>query len=416
MNDFLLPRMYRIRQEFHFPSEADVPAAVRRELGGLGLGAAIRAGDTIAVTAGSRGIADIRAVLTTVVEELLKLGARPFIVPAMGSHGGATARGQLDALQLLGITEATVGCPIRSAMETISLGEVEPGVPVLLDRNAAEADHIAVINRVKPHTRFTAPAESGLVKMCLIGLGKAEGARVFHRAIDRHGWRNISGPAFSIFAEKAPLLFGLALLENADKKIGAMMGLLPSQFTSEEPKLLSRALSIMAFVPFRDIDLLIVDEMGKDISGTGMDTNVTGRKDGLSSIARHVFVRDLTTGSGGNALGIGLADFTTRRLVDKIDYEALYVNARTAYRTDACKIPMVLESDRDAIMTSAAMAGADNPDSFRVVWIKNTLELGEMLVSDALLDDTKEHSSLKVLNGPHEIKFDSNGNLIPASP
>jgi hypothetical protein len=413
MEGLPVPLMYRIAQDFQLPEVDDVPAAVRAEIDTLNLSASVRSGDTVAITAGSRSITDLVPALSTIIDSLRSMGAQPFIVPAMGSHGGGTAEGQSALLARYGITEDSLGCPVRSSMEVVSLGMTGAGLPILFDKHARDADHVVIVNRVKPHTRFTAPIESGIVKMCLIGLGKAEGARVYHRAIDRYGWKDVYGQAFPIVAEKAPLLFGLALVENARKKIAAVAGLRPDRFLVEEPLLLGRARDLMASIPVSDIDLLIVDEMGKDISGTGMDTNVTGRKEGRSSIARRIFVRDLSAGAGGNSLGIGLADFTTRRLVAKIDHHAMYLNARTAYRTDACKIPMTFDADLDALETAAFMCGIDDPAQLRVVWIKNTLDLGTFLVSKACLRDLGKDRSLTIDPEPVPVSIDSDRNLVP---
>jgi hypothetical protein len=248
--------------------------------------------------------------------------------------------------------------------------------------------------------------------MCLLGLGKPEGARILHRAIDQHSWQDVYKRVFPLFSAGTRLRFGLAIIENAHKKIAMVSAIEPGEFLTKEPKLLAQARSMMAFIPVSNIDLLIVDEMGKDLSGTGMDTNVTGRKEGLASISRFIFVRDLTDKSGGNALGIGLADFTTKRLVGKIDFNVLFTNALTAYRTDACKIPMSFGSDRDAIRTAAYMAGAHEPKTFRIVRIRNTLDLEQIYVSEAFIDEIKGNVCLKIMSGPSAIKFDEAGNLI----
>jgi hypothetical protein len=413
MEGFPVPPMYRVTQEFPLPEIEDVPAAISAEIDSLNIPASIRSGDTVAITAGSRSITDMVPALRTVIGSLRAMGASPFIVPAMGSHGGGTAEGQSALLARYNISEVSLGCPVRSSMEVVSLGMTGAGFPVLFDRHAYEADHVVIVNRVKPHTRFSAPIESGLVKMCLVGLGKAEGARIYHRAIDRLGWRETYGQSFAIVSKKVRLLIGLALVENARKKTGAVAALRPDRFPVEEPLLLARARDMMATVPVKDIDLLIVDEMGKDISGTGMDTNVTGRKDGLSPIARRIFVRDLSDRAGGNALGIGLADFTTRRLVEKIDHHATYLNARTAYRIDACKIPMTFDADLDALETAAFMCGVDDMAAFRIVWIKNTLELGTFLVSEACLHDLRKNRLLTIDPDPLPVSVDSARNLFP---
>jgi hypothetical protein len=340
------------------------------------------------------------------------LGARPFIFPAMGSHGGGTAEGQLKVLANYGITEKAMGCELRATMDVVEIGKTGMGTPVFMDRFAAEADHIAVVNRVKPHTKLIGPVESGLLKMCLIGIGKREGARVYHRAIDRYSWIEIVNSVSDALFKNSSIAYGLAILQNAYEEIGDIVAVKPEEFKVCEPKLLERAAEMMGKIPFQDIDLLIVDEMGKEISGTGMDTNITGRKEGSPMKVVRVFVRDLTKKTRGNAQGIGLADFTTRRLVNGIDYHALYVNSQTAYRTDSCKIPMTFETDREAITTAMEMAGIDTPEEYKVVWIKNTLELEMILVSEAYKERFSGHSSFTAVQGPMEIQFDIKGNLI----
>jgi hypothetical protein len=365
----------------------------------------------VAITAGSRGIKNIDRITRAVVDEMKLYGARPFIIPAMGSHGGATAEGQKDVLAGYGITEVAMGCEIRSSMETVIIGRTSLGTDVYLDKIASQADHIAVVNRIKPHTKLIGSIESGLMKMCLIGLGKREGARTYHRAIDHYSWMDILDSVTDIVIKNAPIAFGLAIIQNAYENIGKITAVRPEDFSSAEPLLLEDARAMMGRLPFKDIDLLIVDEMGKDVSGTGMDTNITGRKEGTSMKVVRVYVRDLTPMTHGNAQGIGLADFTTRRLVNKIDYKALYINSLTAYRTDSCKIPMTFETDGEALKTAIDMAGIENHDEFKVVWIKNTLELEKIAVSTAYLQRIKENPRLKILSGPHTLKFSKDNNF-----
>ncbi len=413
MDKFLnLPRMYLLEQNFTGPVVEDIPARIREELEKLNLGRVIRPGDTVAITAGSRGIRHIDIITKSVVNEMKRLGAVPFIIPAMGSHGGGTAEGQLKVLAGYGITERSMRCEIRSSMETVVIGTSRIGTTVFLDRHAAEADHIAVVNRVKPHTKLIGEVESGLMKMCLIGLGKRDGARTCHRAIDRHSWTAVLESVSDTVIEKSPIAFGLAILQNAREEIGKLVALKPEDFYTAEKVLLKEAAGMMARLPFDDVDLLIVDEMGKDISGTGMDTNITGRKEGSSMSVVRVFVRDLTPHTGGNAQGIGLADFTTKRLVDTIDYDALYVNSLAAYRTDSCKIPMYFDNDRQVLATALEMAGVEKPEEYKILWIKNTLELEKVAVSGAYLDRVNGIKNLTVLDDPFEMEFDGKGNLV----
>jgi len=406
-----LPQVYCIRQQFEGPTVDDIPGAVKEELGKLDLVEKIRPGETVAITGGSRGIANIDTILKAVADQMKALGARPFIIPAMGSHGGGTAEGQIEVLARYGVTEQAMSCPIRATMDVVEIGRSEFGIPVFLDRYAAEADHIAVVNRVKLHTKFIGKVESGLMKMCLIGLGKREGARAYHRAIDRHSWDEIVGSVAGIVREKAPIAFGLAILENAFEQTARLAAVRPEDFPTVEPELLKQSADMMAQLPFHDVDLLIVDEMGKDISGTGMDTNITGRKDNSPMQVLRLFVRDLTEKTHGNAQGIGLADFTTRRLASKIDFRQLYINSQTAYRTDTPKVPMTFDTDREVINVAMDMIGLSPPEDAKIVWIKNTLELADIIVSEAYLSRVAEHDNLTVVGGPFEIEFDSEGNL-----
>jgi hypothetical protein len=410
MDKLPLPQLYLVEQHFESPEIADIPKAVHVELSKVNLTEIIHPGDTVAIAVGSRGIKRIDSVISSVVREMVDIDARPFIVPAMGSHGGGTAEEQRAVLAGYGINEEAMGCEIRSSMDVVVIGETEWG-KILLDRHASEADHIVIVNRIKPHTRLIGEIESGLVKMCLIGLGNREGARTYHRAVEHHPWMDVLERAFAIMLRESSLVFGIAILQNAYEGIGKLVAVKPGDFLIAEPRLLNEAREMMGRLPFQDIDLLIVDEMGKDISGTGMDTTITGRKGDSPMRVARVFVRDLTSRTRGNALGIGLADFTTRRLVDKIDFRNLYVNSQTAHRTDACKIPMTLDTDYEVLKTAVDMAGFEQPEKFRIVWIKNTLELTRILVSEAYLDLLKGMSHLRVLSGPIGIEFDSGGNL-----
>ncbi|MGH7173977.1 MAG: lactate racemase domain-containing protein, partial [Gemmataceae bacterium] len=330
----IYPRMVRIRQHFERPRIDDIPAAVASTLEQLDLPRRIRPGQSVALTAGSRGIANIPLVLKSTAAFLKKLGAKPFLVPTMGSHGGGTAEGQRHILESYGITEEFVGVPIRASMDTVQVGMTAEGFPVLLDRNASQADHIGVVARVKPHTGYHGPIESGLMKMMMIGLGKHAGALAYHRILLDHPYDVVVRSVGRTLMKAAPIAFGLAVVENAYDETARIEGVAPEAFEAREEKLLTEARRLLMRLPLRKADLLIVDEIGKNISGSGMDTNVVGRKrafrmqpplEGIPSM-RLIYVRGLSDKTHGNATGIGLADFTSTRLVQQMDYRATIVN------------------------------------------------------------------------------------------
>jgi hypothetical protein len=410
------PRMFRVKQRFEGPRVSDIPAAVRETLQTLHLQEKVKPGQTVAVTAGSRGIANIDRITRSVVDELKLLGLAPFIVPTMGSHGEATAEGQRKVLESYGITEAAMGCPIRSSMEVVQIAEVK-GIPVFCDRNAWGADHIAVLARIKAHTDFTGEIESGLFKMMAIGLGKRQGAEHYHRAGQVYGYAEVFPLVGKTVLQTARILFGLGIVENGYEEVARVLAMLPPALEEGEKALLRQAKGWMARLPFDRLDLLIVDEMGKNISGSGMDTNVIGRpfvqKVPDSPQIRRIFVGSLTPESQGNASGIGMADLTTRRLVSQIDTQATYINAITSGVPEGAKIPMAFETDREAIRVALGMIGLTPPEAGRVVRIKNTLHLTELDVSEILLPEVKAHDRLTVVTDPAPLAFDATGNLQP---
>jgi len=377
------PRLIPIRQIFPAPELDDIAGEVAAQLAKAKLGDRVKPGQSVAITCGSRGIANMALIVKSMCDEVKRAGGAPFIVPAMGSHGGATAEGQAGVLACYGITEAAVGAPIRSCMDVVEIGRSRHGFPVFLDKLAAQADHIAVVNRIKPHTRFIGPVESGLMKMMLIGLGKQKGAEVYHAAILDQPWDDIVKDVAIVVIDRAPISFGLAIIENAYDRTAKLVGLEPHEFAAQEPKLLEEALALMAKLPFTEGDLLVVDEMGKEFSGLGMDPYVTGVKPNSPVSMRRIYVRSLTEHTYGNANGIGYADFTHHRLVDKIDYHAMYTNSITAAKPANARIPIHFDTDRKCVEASLATIGLTPPDQARVMWIKNTLELEHMLVSDA---------------------------------
>ncbi len=410
------PRICRIKQRFEGPTLRDIPGAVRETMRTLHLQDKVKPGQTVAITAGSRGIANIDRITRTVVDEIKALGLAPFIVPTMGSHGGATAEGQRKVLEHYGITEAAMGCPIRSSMEVEQIGEVK-GMPVFCDKNAWEADHIAVVARIKPHTDFSGEIESGLFKMMAIGLGKRRGAEHYHRSGQTHSYAEIFPLVGQKVLQTARVLFGLGIVENGYDQTARIRALLPKEFEEGEKALLRDAKAWMARLPFDVLDLLIVDDLGKNISGAGMDTNVIGRPYIQKVLDRpkilRIFVRDITPESEGNAQGIGFAEMITRRLLDKIDYRATYINAITSGAPEAIRVPMTFDTDREAIQVALGMIGLTPPEEARVVRIKNTLNLVEMDVSEVLLPKVKAHDRLSVVTEPMPLAFDAQGNLPP---
>ncbi len=411
------PRVFRVRQRFHSTRVEDIPVRVAREVARLDLSGRLKPGDSVAITSGSRGVANIAAITRSLAEELKKRGARPFIVPAMGSHGGGTAAGQRGVLERYGITEAAMGVPIRATMQTLPIGETPEGIPVVLDRNVLDADHIAVVNRIKPHTDFDAEIESGLTKMLAIGLGKHQGAIRYHRANKRYGYYRVLTGVAEVVRRRCSILLALGIVENGYDQTGVIEAMTSAELFDVEKRLLKMAKSWLARIPFDRGDLLLVDEMGKNVSGTGMDTNVIGRRAGagepFAGAPRfsRIVVRDLTPESHGNAIGVGMADVVTRRLVDKIDTRPTYVNALTSTNLESVRIPVTVDSDREALETAISTSGASSGEDCRMVWIRNTLKLDRFVASEALLDEVERHRDLQVLEHLGELDFDGRGNL-----
>ena len=411
-NNSNFPLIRCVHQIIKTPSIVDLEGELRGKLIEYGLKNAVKPNDTVAITAGSRGINHLNTILKTLVDYLKELKASPFIVPAMGSHGGGTAEGQLQILMDYGITEEEMGCPIKASMDVIEIGESEFGYPVYLDRHASLADKIIVVNKIKSHSKLLGDVESGLSKMCLIGLGKHRGAKLYHRLIDRYGWPRVIKSLLKLILKNAPIICGIAIIQNINNETAQLHVLHPEEFITKEPELLRNYKELTEHLPFKDIDLLIVDEMGKNIFGTGMDTNITGRKEGSSMQIQWLFVRDLTEESHGNAQGIGLADFTTKKLVDKIDYDKMYTNALTAFRTDSPKIPIFFQNDKEVMNTIFDLAGVEDPSTFRMIWIKNTLELRKIIVSEYFFDQIESQDNLNFIGDEEPIKFDENGFLV----
>jgi hypothetical protein len=420
MSAMTFPRMVEVQQKIPSSKLDDYISAIREELRKKKLDEKVNAGSRIAVTAGSRGIAHYAEILSTVIEEVKKAGGEPFIVPAMGSHGGATPEGQLEVLRSLGITAETVGAPIRSSMEVDEIGRMKNGAPVYIDRIASKADGIIVIGRVKPHTDFKGRIESGLMKMMAIGLGKQKGAEMIHWYLSE-GYHRLIPAVARLIMEKTPLLLGLAVLENASHETAIVKALEPGEIEKEEAKLLEKSKELLARIPFRELDVVVVEEIGKNISGVGMDTNVTGRfwlpgeTDPRAPKIKKIVVLDLSEATHGNAIGIGLADITTKKVVSKIDYDATYVNCLTQGSTETAKMPPFLPNDRDAIATALRTCGPIDHREAKVVRIKNTLELEKLWISENLAEMVKSNPDLskrvEILSEPREMQFDVLGTL-----
>ncbi len=413
------PALYAVRQSFSQEKEPDVRAAVRREMMRLRPGLGIRPGARVAISVGSRGIRNLAAIVGTLVDELRQLGARPFIFPAMGSHGGGTAEGQAAVLRHYGVTEEAMGCPILSSMDAIQIGRSSEGIPVFLDRHASEADHVVVLNRVKAHTEFKGEIESGIVKMLLIGMGKHEGAKVYHRAFADYGFGRLVESLAQIVIRNARVLFALAIVENAYEETAQIRGLLPDEIVNSERILLRTAKELAARLPFDDIDILIVDEMGKNVSGSGMDTNVLGRfynlvaKEAVRPRIKRIYVRSLTPDSLGNACGIGLADFTHRSVIDAMDVQATNMNCVTAVNPEKARIPIICGSDREALNFCFATIGLADPEHARLIRIRNTLHLAEVVISKSLYHQIDGRADLECFAGPMAMEFDASGALGP---
>lgn len=416
------PNMIRVRQNFTVQRVDDIQTTVHEQLSRLNLDQKVSAGQTVAITAGSRGIANIAEITRAIVSFFQALGAVPFVVPAMGSHGGGTAEGQRDILAGYGITPAGVGCEIRSSMETVVVDETPHGIPVHFDRHAYEADHVVVAGRVKAHTGFVGPIESGLHKMMLIGLGKHAGAKIYHRAITDLSFMEIITAVAGVVLEKCSVLAGVAIVENAYDDTALIEAVAPADFLERETQLLKQANAWMPSLPFPEIDVLIVDQIGKNISGSGMDTNIIGRKyndhkgtelDAVS--CKRIHVRGLTEETHGNACGIGLAEFTTRACAESVDADITRINCITGGHPTAGAIPLVYDNDREAISAALQCVGLVSPERARVVHIRDTLHLSELMVSEAFSEQIEASELLSIEEAAQPMPFDSDGNLIPVS-
>lgn len=411
-----LPQMTPVRQIFDDTHIVDLEAHLDRVLSAADLKSRIKPGASVALGVGSRGLADLPVLVRCTVAALKAAGAEPFVVPAMGSHGGATDEGQANMLKSLGVTEETVGCPVRSSIETVEVGRIDSGLAVLMDKIALSADHIALINRVKPHTSFSGPIESGLTKMIAIGLANQKGADACHAQGFGMMAENIVKMA-EVKLAKAPFLFGLATVENAYDRIAIAEVVMAEDILTREPELLKIAKAKMPRILFDPIDVLVVDEMGKEYSGTGMDPNITGRAPTPFIQTRQevgkLAVLALSKKTRGNCTGLGLADFCTRRLFEAIDYRSFYTNHLTSTTMAGAKIPMIMETARMAVQGALKTSNAPDPARQRVVRLANTLAMEHILISEALLDEARAHPQIEIVGPPQDWAFAEEAETTP---
>ena len=411
-----LPKMFKVRQTFPRPriEPEDIPGIIRGYLSEESFAAKVRPGMRIAITAGSRGIANVALVTKTIADYVKSRGAEPFVVPAMGSHGGATAEGQKDVLESYGITESYLGCPILSSMEVKKIGVNEEGMDVFIDKYAAEADGIIVSCRIKPHIAFRGPYESGIMKMMAIGLGKQHGAEVCHEA----GFKNMAKyvPMFGkAIIENAPVLFAVAVIENAFDETCKIAAVQAEDIVEKEPPLLKEAFTYMPKILVDSCDVLVVDQIGKNFSGDGMDPNITGTfctpyaSGGIN--AQRVCVLDLSPETHGNGIGLGYSSATTKRVFNQLDLASMYPNAITCTVLGGVRIPIVMESDKEAIQVCVRTCNEIDKKNPRIVRIPNSLHLEHIMLSEAYYDEVRNHPGITIESEPEYLPFDEDGNL-----
>ncbi|HET7580265.1 MAG TPA: lactate racemase domain-containing protein [Bacillales bacterium] len=409
LKEIPIPKMVKVRQTFDAPEIDDVSAKVMNEIGKSGVLTRISTGDRVAIAVGSRGIADIVILAREVARAIQSSGGHPFIVPAMGSHGGATAEGQKEVLEQLGVTEDAIGVPIESGMEVVKVGSLPNGLPIYIDKNAYHADKIVVINRIKPHTGFRGSVESGLMKMITIGLGKQKGAEAAHIYGFQYMAEHVPEMA-KVVLNKMPVVFGLATIENAYDRPAEIVVVPAEQIFETEPELLLKAKRLMPQILFDPIDVLVVDELGKDISGDGMDPNITGRyptpyASGGPKTGK-IVVLGMTKKTHGNANGIGLADVTTKEVFEEIDWVKGYANALTSTLLNTVKVPMFLETKELAVKAAIKTCNAFDLNQLRLIHIHNTLEIKQIMISEALLPEAMQRQDVEVVSDLFEPNFD----------
>ena len=413
-----LPKVFKVRQHFQAVECEDVAMEVEVQLTRLDLGQKIKPGDTVAISAGSRGIANMHIAIRGIVQHIQALGGAPFVVPAMGSHGGGTAEGQRTIIEGYGMSEQFLGCPIKASMETHIVCQAAEGFPVHFDKHAWEADHVVVCNRVKPHTNFAGDIESGLMKMMLIGLGKHNGAKIYHRAINDYSFGQIVRSVAKEVLDKCGVVAGLALVENQFDHTALVEAVAPEKFEEREKELLILAKKYMPSLPFEEVQFLAIDEMGKDISGSGMDTNVIGRKyndhratGDETPRVKYIAMRGLTPVTHGNATGLGMAEFCRSRVAREVDHKITRINCITGGHITAAMSPLDYETDAEIFEVISQSVGLTEPQDIRFVWIRNTLNVAEFVCSEAYLDQVQAREDLEQLSDLQELPFDDAGNL-----
>lgn len=411
-----IPKMIEARQKFPRPVIKDVVLETKKQLEEAGVADRIRPGSRIAITAGSRGIDNIDIVIREIANFIKEKGGLPFIIPAMGSHGGATAEGQTEILESFGITEETMGCPIYSSMETVCIGYTDPeGLPVYVDKYALEADGVVLVNRIKPHPSFNGPVESGIMKMAVIGLGKQKGAALCHSLGMVNMSQNIQKIG-SYILEHGNVIFAVGLIENAYDETAEIHVIKTENIQKEEPELLKRAYRNFPKIVIPRYDVLLVEETGKNISGAGMDTMIISRytHDGIPKDPHQQIIcaLRLTEETHGNASGMGLLDVVPQKYKDEIDFDNTYPNLITSRIYNSAKMPMVVDNDKVAIQTAINGCMGIDYDHPKMIWMKNTLDIGRIFISEALLEEAKKYPEIEILGQPFAMQFRENGDLI----
>ena len=409
-------RMRHVRQIFENKKIDNIPEAMAAEFAKIKLAEKIKPGMRIGITVGSRGIANLQLIIKLVIEEVKRHGGEPFILAAMGSHGGATAEGQKQVLKKYGFTAESMGVTIKSSMEVVELGRLDNGLSVYFDETAMNADGIIVVNRIKVHTAFKSDIESGLCKMLSVGLGNHKGASLVH-SLGAIGLKDYMVEFADVILKKAPVLCGVGILENAYDETCRIMAGSPLDLKNVDAELLRECKRILPALPVKDIDILFVHEMGKNISGTGMDTNIVGGIKGFKPgeysppAIKRIIVQDLTDETGGNALGVGQADLITKKVYDKIDLKLTYTNTITATFLDRARIPMAVDSEKDAFEIAHKTIWNLPGATARVVIIRNTLKLDDLFVSEPIWREIKDRPGVDSLGDWQELAFNDNGEL-----
>jgi hypothetical protein len=413
-----LPRLLLVDQAIPDRAIRDIPGAVARELSQSDFAARVRPGGSVAIGVGSRGIANLAVIVRAVVDYWKSHGIKPFLFPAMGSHGAATAEGQAQVLAHYGVTAEAMGCPVRSSLDVVPLGATPDGIETIMDRLAFESDGVMMVSRVKWHTDFEGRIESGLFKMMAIGLGKLAGAKRYHTHTYKLGIEAVVRSVGRQVLKSGKILGGLAIVEDGNHNTGRLAAVPVERMEREEEELLALAKSWTSRIPVAGLDVLIVDEMGKNISGAGMDTKIVNRNVlgaynpwPFAPKIERVFVRNLTEETAGNAVGIGMADVVTDRLVERIDWEPSLANALTANGPAAIRTPIHFPTDRQCLETIAQTVGRFDMKDVTIGWIRNTLELGRLALSENLRPEIEANPALTIVNGPMELPYGAGGNL-----